>query len=208
MMVLAVLTVLAVLESTLRSFCLSFKITYQGAAVAVLAVSAVVAVSVVTATPLKLSPPLLSSWLILSFFSLPRGPCDRKNSIPIENFNPGLKFSIPIEIFKRDRKCQSRSFCFRGPAGVQKRARSNISIHAWSLEIFNPEGRDRFFRSLGPLGGLFEKLRKNPRKHRGFSDLANSKSLWNKQKTLKKTKEILREKTTKETKTPRKRRTG
>ena len=25
-------------------------------------------------------------------------------------------FSIPIEIFKHDRKCQSWSFCFRGPA--------------------------------------------------------------------------------------------
>ena len=73
--------------------------------------------------------------------SSPRGPCDRKNLIPIENFNPGLKLSIPIDIFKRDRKFQSRSFYFRGPAGVQKRARSRISIHDRSLDIFNPEGR-------------------------------------------------------------------
>ena len=60
MTVLAVLTVLAVPESTLPSFCFSYKIQCQEAAVTlltVLAVSAVVAVSVVTATPLKLNPP-------------------------------------------------------------------------------------------------------------------------------------------------------
>ena len=60
MMVLAVLTVLAVLESTLPSFCLSSKMQCQETPVMVLrvlAVSAVVAVSVVTATPLKLKPP-------------------------------------------------------------------------------------------------------------------------------------------------------
>ena len=60
MTVSAVLTVLAVLESTLPSFCFSYKIQYEEAAVTVLtvlAVSAVVAVSVVTATPLKLNPP-------------------------------------------------------------------------------------------------------------------------------------------------------
>ena len=61
MTVLAVLTVLVVLESTLRSFCLSYKIQYQEAAVTVLAVSAVVAVSVVTDTPLKPNPPFSSS---------------------------------------------------------------------------------------------------------------------------------------------------
>ena len=58
------MTVLAVLESTLCSFCLSYKIQYEEAAVTVLtvlAVSAVVAVSVVTATPLKLNPPFSSS---------------------------------------------------------------------------------------------------------------------------------------------------
>ena len=54
MTVLAVLTDLAVLESTLPSFCFSYKIQCQEAAVTV---SAVVAVSVVTATPLKLNPP-------------------------------------------------------------------------------------------------------------------------------------------------------
>ena len=64
MTVLAFLTVLAVLESTLPSFCLSYKMQHNEATVAVLtvlAVSAVVAVSVVTATPLKLNPPLSSS---------------------------------------------------------------------------------------------------------------------------------------------------
>ena len=58
---MAVLTVSAVLESTLPSYCLSYKIQHNEATVAVLAVSAVVAVSVVTATPLKPSPPFPSS---------------------------------------------------------------------------------------------------------------------------------------------------
>ena len=84
----------------------------------------------------------------------PTGPCDRKNSIPIENFNPGSKFSIPIEIFNLDRKFQSPSFHLRGPRSVQRRARSKISIHDRSLEIFNPEGRDRIFSIPGPSGNL------------------------------------------------------
>ena len=57
MTVSAVLTVLAVLESIVPSFCLSYKIQHNEATVAVLAVSAVMAVSVMTATPLKLNPP-------------------------------------------------------------------------------------------------------------------------------------------------------
>ena len=64
MTVLAVLMVLAVLESTLPSFCLSCKIQYQETTVTVLtmlAVSAVVEVSVVTATPPLNSTPLFSS---------------------------------------------------------------------------------------------------------------------------------------------------
>ena len=59
------MTVLAVLESTLPSFCLSYKMQHNEATVAVLtvsAVSAVMAVSVVTATPLKLKPPFPRSW--------------------------------------------------------------------------------------------------------------------------------------------------
>ena len=54
MTVLVVLTVLAVLESTLPSFCLAYKIQCRETTVTVLTVlvvSAVVAVSVVTATP-------------------------------------------------------------------------------------------------------------------------------------------------------------
>ena len=82
----------------------------------------------------------------------PRGPCDRKNSIPIENFNPGSKFSIPIIFFNLDQKFQSPSFHLWGPPSVQRRARSKISIHDRSLEIFNPEGRDRIFSIPGPSG--------------------------------------------------------
>ena len=57
MTVLAVLMVLAVLQSTLPSFCLSYKIQCQETTVTVLAVLAAVTVPVVTATPLKLNPP-------------------------------------------------------------------------------------------------------------------------------------------------------
>ena len=64
MTALAVLMVLAVLKSSLPSFCLSYKIQCQETTVTVLtvlAVSAVVAVPVVTATPPKLNPPFSSS---------------------------------------------------------------------------------------------------------------------------------------------------
>ena len=61
MTALAGLTTLAVVESTLPSFCLSYKKQCQEMTVTVLAVSAVVAVSVMTATPLKLNPPFSSS---------------------------------------------------------------------------------------------------------------------------------------------------
>ena len=57
MTVLAVLTVSAVLESTLPLAYLSYKIQQNEAVLAVLAVSAVMAVSVMAATPLKLNPP-------------------------------------------------------------------------------------------------------------------------------------------------------
>ena len=65
MWVLAVLTVLSVLESTLPSFCWSYKVQHNEATVAVLtvlAVSAVIAVSFMTATPLKLNPPFPWPW--------------------------------------------------------------------------------------------------------------------------------------------------
>ena len=53
---MTVLMVLAVLESTLPSFCLSYKIQHNEATVSVLAVSAVMAVSVMTASPLNSTP--------------------------------------------------------------------------------------------------------------------------------------------------------
>ena len=56
MTVLAVLTVLPVLESTSPSFCLSFKMQHNQATVAVVAVSVVSTVSFMTATPLNSTP--------------------------------------------------------------------------------------------------------------------------------------------------------
>ena len=73
MTVLAVLTVLTVLESTLPSFSWSYKIQDKEATVTVLtvlAVMAVMAVSVVTATPLKpLGWPPLQSLTVKKTFS-------------------------------------------------------------------------------------------------------------------------------------------
>ena len=82
MTVLAVLTVFAVLEmeSTLASFCLSYKIQHNETTVAVLAVSAV---SVMTATPVKLKTPLSviligGQLIFLSFWKDPRQPSAQK----------------------------------------------------------------------------------------------------------------------------------
>ena len=64
---MAGLTVLAVLESTLPFFCLSYKTQDKETTVTVLTVSTVsvvVAVSVMPATPLKLNPHPLSDFLI------------------------------------------------------------------------------------------------------------------------------------------------
>ena len=58
---MTVLTVLTVLESTLPSLGLSYKIQCQETTVTVLTVLPVVTVSVVTATPVKLDPPFSSS---------------------------------------------------------------------------------------------------------------------------------------------------
>ena len=55
---MTVLAVLAVLESTLPSFCLPYTMQCQETTMTALAV---VAVSFVTATPLKLNPPFPSS---------------------------------------------------------------------------------------------------------------------------------------------------
>ena len=71
------------------------------------------------------------------------------------SFPPPLPLSeIPIEHFSLDRRFQSRCFYLRGTPGVQRRARSKISIPDRSLEIFNPEGRDRIFSIPGPSGNL------------------------------------------------------
>ena len=97
---------------------------------------------------------------------VPRGPCDRKNSIPIKNFNPGLNISISIEIFNLDRKFQSRGISIHGALLVlQRRARSKISIHDRSPEIFNPEGRDRIFSIPGPSGCVQKACAKKVRAH-------------------------------------------
>ena len=75
-----------------------------------------------------------------------------------KKINPDRKFQSRLEIFNPGRKFQSRSkfqspsFHLRGPRSVQRRARSKISIHDRSLEIFNPEGRDRIFSIPGPSG--------------------------------------------------------
>ena len=65
---------------------------------------------------------------------------------PPEYFNPGSKISILVWRF------QSQRFYLRGPPGVQRWARSKISIHDRALEMFNPEGRDLIFSIPGPSG--------------------------------------------------------
>ena len=89
--------------------------------------------------------------LAIRIAAVPRGRSDRINSVPNENFNPGLTLSISIENFNLDGKFQSRGVSiYRALLVLQRRARSKISIHDRSLEIFNPEGRDRFFSIPGP----------------------------------------------------------
>ena len=65
-----------------------------------------------------------------SSFHVPRGPWDRKISIPIENFSPGLTCLISIENLYLDRTFQSRRVSVYGDLLVlQRRARSKIPIH-------------------------------------------------------------------------------
>ena len=70
-------------------------------------------------------------------------------------------FQSWLENFNLDRRFQSQSkFSIRGGSiygallVLQRRARSKISIHDRSLDIFNPEGRDRTFSIPGPSGKL------------------------------------------------------
>ena len=64
--------------------------------------------------------------------SLPRGPCDRKKSIPIENINPDRKFQSRLKISIPDLQNSPQKI------GDWRVARLKISI---PLEIFNPGGR-------------------------------------------------------------------
>ena len=101
MTVLAVLTLLVVLVNPLPSFCLSYKIQYQEATVAVLtvlAVSAVMAVPVMTATPLKrrrtnvqqltrnIDLPCSFYYLFFSFVLIELKPFVLKGKVLGENF--------------------------------------------------------------------------------------------------------------------------
>ena len=99
---------------------------------------------------------------VTSIGSLPlktsENPADARRTLQTQRalrskkFNPDRKFQSRLEIFNPDRNFQSLSFHLRGPRSVQRRARSKISIHDRSLEIFNPEGRDRIFSIPGPSG--------------------------------------------------------
>ena len=109
------LAVLTVLESTLPSFCLSYKIQCQETTVTV---SAVVAVSVVTATPFKLNPSFSSSWNwprgstgVQRYGCIPRSAANNLGEIP-------QKLGAPNPLFWRvflgrehigTRPCQSPS---------------------------------------------------------------------------------------------------
>ena len=82
MTVLAVLTVLAALESTLPSFCLSYEIQHNEATAAVLAVLVVVTVAVVTATPPLNSTPLLRHPDSGFWKTMPSVPVSGSGSVP------------------------------------------------------------------------------------------------------------------------------
>ena len=93
-------------------------------------------------------------WPFLKNFEMPRGPCDRKNSIPIENFNPGLKVSISIENFNLEiENFNPAVFLFTGPSwcfreGLDRTFQSMIDRSKFSI----PKAAIEFFQSLGPLG--------------------------------------------------------
>ena len=92
----------------------------------------------------------LQNLLWLPFLAIPEGPANKTNksrskiSIPAWHVQSRSKINL-------DRKFQSSGVSIYGALLVsQRRARSNISIHNRSLEIFNPEGRDRTFSIPGP----------------------------------------------------------
>ena len=82
-------------------------------------------------------------------------------ALRLNKFNPDRKFQSWLEIFNLDRKPQSRSknsiprsFYLQALLVLQRRARSKISIHDRSLDIFSPEGRDQISLIFGPSGLL------------------------------------------------------
>ena len=103
----------------------------------------------------------------------PRGPCDWKNSIPIDRneiFNPyDWHFQSRIENFNLDWNFQSRlkisiptfivphkgSLIFNLDWNVQSRLK--FSIWDWSLESFNPGAKSWFFSIFGPSGKRVQK---------------------------------------------------
>ena len=84
-------------------------------------------------------------------------PFSSPRSIPIENINPGLTCSIPIQTYNLDTEFEPRCFYLQGPPGVQKRLRSKKSIHNRPLEILNLEGSDRIC-SIAGAGAWFGDL--------------------------------------------------
>ena len=91
---------------------------------------------------------------------LPRGPCDRKNSIPIENFNPGSKISIPARNFQSRSKFSISIENFNPRVsiygaldvvyteGLDRKFQSTIDRSKFSI----PKAAIEFFQSPGPLG--------------------------------------------------------
>ena len=101
-----------------------------------------------------LSPAVLQWVKFPEMYTIPRGPCDRKNSIPIENFNPGLNFqsrsniSISIDNFNPGVSICGALLC----------------TEKGLIENFNPRSIARNFQSRRPRSIFF-----NPRPSGLFS---------------------------------------
>ena len=99
----------------------------------------------------------------------------------------------------------------KGAPPVQSGAARVSSVADMTHSCHFPFTSDALVRPSGHLheGVLSRKFQRKPQKHQGFySPCEPLRTLENKQKTPKKTKEFRSKKNTKETKTPRKRRTG
>ena len=104
-------------------------------------------------------------------------------------------------------------FCIcRLSYSVAGRGVVNANLQAAIAELGLPKGgksQNRWPHPCPSFPWSFRKYQGKPQKHQGFfSPCEPLKTLENKEKTLKKTKEFRSKKNTKETKTPRKRRTG